>query len=43
LNILVLEDEWMIAETLKDYLEDLGHQVLGPAMTCAAALEMLLR
>lgn len=43
MNILVLEDEWLISEVLKEQLEDMGHQVLGPAPTCAAALEVLLR
>jgi DNA-binding response OmpR family regulator len=43
LNVLILEDEWLIAEVLKDHLEEMGHRVVGPAMTCAAALEVLFR
>ena len=40
-KILVVEDEWLIGESLKASLEALGHQVLGPAMSCAAALDMI--
>jgi DNA-binding response OmpR family regulator len=43
MDVLVLEDEWLIAEELKTQIEELGHEVLGPAMTCSAALEILWR
>ena len=43
LNVLVVEDEWLIAEDLKTSLEDLGCRVLGPAPSCAAALEIIWR
>ena len=41
LRILVVEDEWLIAEELKDQIEQLGQEVLGPAFSCAEALEIL--
>jgi DNA-binding response OmpR family regulator len=40
-KVLVVEDEWLIAEDLKARLEELGLQVLGPAPDCSAALEIL--
>lgn len=43
MNILVLEDEWLVAEDIRLHLENLGHTVAGPAMTCAAALELMWR
>ena len=43
LTILVVEDEWLIGEELKDQLQSLGHTVLGPALNCAAALEIVFR
>lgn len=41
MKILIVEDEFLVAEYLKDTLENLGHRVLGPAHNCAAALEVL--
>lgn len=32
LRILVVEDEVLIALMLEDYLSELGHEVIGPAM-----------
>jgi DNA-binding response OmpR family regulator len=43
LRILVVEDEWLIAEDLKERLIALGHEVLGPAPDCSSALEVLFR
>jgi DNA-binding response OmpR family regulator len=43
LSVLVVEDEWLIGEDLKDHLEVAGCEVLGPAPNCAAALEVLWR
>jgi CheY-like chemotaxis protein len=43
LTVLVVEDEWLLAEDLKEELESLGCKVLGPAPSCAAALELLFR
>ena len=43
LKVLVVEDEWLIAEDLRSSLEDLGCEVLGPAPSCAAALEVIWR
>ena len=40
-TVLILEDETMIAETLRQDLEGLGLRVLGPAHNCSAALELL--
>jgi two-component SAPR family response regulator len=42
-RVLVVEDEWLIAEDLKGILEALGLQVLGPAPNCAKALDILYR
>jgi CheY-like chemotaxis protein len=36
-NILVVDDEPIIAMTMSDWLADLGHNVLGPAADCASA------
>lgn len=42
-RVLVLEDEFLIAESLRGDLELLGASVMGPALTCSAALELLWR
>jgi CheY-like chemotaxis protein len=39
--ILIVEDEFLIAEDLKNMVEDLGHAVIGPVFNCAAALEAI--
>jgi DNA-binding response OmpR family regulator len=41
LRILAVEDEALIAMELEDMLSDLGHEVIGPAATVAAALGLL--
>ncbi len=41
MNILILEDDWLIAEVLEEYLTELGCDITGPAMTIPAALELL--
>jgi two-component system, response regulator PdtaR len=43
LNILVVEDDPIIAEDLRGWLLDHGHRVTGPAATCAAAKRLVLR
>ena len=43
MKILIVEDEWLIAEDLKDRLVALGHEVIGPAPDCSSALEVLFR
>lgn len=43
MDILILEDEWLIAESLKDDIEVLGHRGLGPVSTCQEALELIHR
>lgn len=40
-RILVVEDEYMLAEDLRQNLEELGAQVLGPVATVAQALTLL--
>jgi CheY-like chemotaxis protein len=40
LRILVVEDEGLVAMLLEDMLEELGHQVVGPAATLKRALEL---
>lgn len=39
-RILVVEDEFFIATTTSAMLEELGAQVVGPALTVAEALEL---
>lgn len=41
IRILAVEDEAMIAMELKDMLEELGHEVIGPAATVDDALALL--
>ncbi len=40
-RILVVEDEYLMAEELREALEDAGAHVLGPAPTVDAALRLL--
>jgi DNA-binding response OmpR family regulator len=40
-RILVLEDEWLIANTLAEQLIALGCEVVGPASTVASALQLI--
>jgi DNA-binding NtrC family response regulator len=40
-DVLVVEDEWLIAEELCDRLRDMEHCPIGPALSCAEALELL--
>jgi CheY-like chemotaxis protein len=40
-NILVVEDEPLIAMMLEDFLDSLGHQVVGTAETVSEALERI--
>lgn len=41
LRILAVEDEALIAMELEDMLEELGHEVIGPASSVDAALALL--
>jgi CheY-like chemotaxis protein len=41
LNILIVEDEVLLAYDLADLLEDLGHRIVGPGMSAAAALGLI--
>jgi len=40
-RILVLDDEPLIALMLKEWLEELGHETVGPAQSVAAALGLV--
>ncbi len=40
MRILIVEDEMLVALMLEDMLDDLGHQVIGPAMRLSQALEL---
>jgi CheY-like chemotaxis protein len=40
-DVLIVEDEWLIAEELKDQLQDMGHKPVGTAFNCSQALELL--
>ncbi|MCL4768536.1 MAG: response regulator [Hyphomicrobiaceae bacterium] len=42
-RILIVEDEPLIAEMLRDWVTELGHEVIGPAGSNAAALELLAK
>lgn len=39
-RVLVVEDEMMIAMLIEDMVTDLGHEVVGPAMTLEEALRL---
>jgi CheY-like chemotaxis protein len=39
--VLIVEDEYFLAQDLADYLQDLGVEVLGPVGTVAEALNLL--
>lgn len=41
LRVLVVEDEWLIADQIEATLRDAGHAVVGPAPTAAEALRIL--
>lgn len=41
LRVLVVEDEWLIAEYLVDLLTDLGYEVIGPVPTVKQGLALL--
>ncbi|UJP65366.1 LytR/AlgR family response regulator transcription factor [Mongoliitalea daihaiensis] len=41
IKILIVEDELVIAEDLKDTLEDLGYEVVGIAISCREAMAMI--
>jgi ActR/RegA family two-component response regulator len=40
-RILVVEDDWFIAQDLQDQLEALGAEVVGPAPSVARALALI--
>lgn len=40
-RILIVEDEPLIAMMLGDWLEELGHVIIGPAATITAAIEFV--
>ena len=40
-RVLVLEDEWVIAELIQDALEEAGFEVVGPAGRISQALALL--
>ncbi|CAH2395317.1 response regulator [Mesorhizobium ventifaucium] len=41
LRILVVEDEWLIAEDIAACLRASGHEVIGPAPSVAVALRLI--
>ena len=41
--VLVVEDEWLLADMVEQQLIDLGHSVVGPAPSVALALELIAR
>ncbi|HEY1750092.1 MAG TPA: response regulator [Caulobacteraceae bacterium] len=42
-RVLVVEDEWLIANVLEAMLEDMGCRVLGPAPAVAPAVDLIDR
>jgi len=40
-HVLIVEDEYFLAQDLVDYFQDLGVQVLGPAASVSEALKLL--
>jgi len=41
--ILVVEDEWLIADMIEHALDDAGYRTLGPAATSQQALALIAR
>ena len=41
LRILIVEDEWLIAQDHAERLKDAGYQVVGPVPSVKAALELV--
>jgi CheY-like chemotaxis protein len=39
--VLVVEDEWLIADLLQAMLTELGYEVIGPAFSVAQALKLI--
>jgi len=39
-RVLIVEDEMMVAMLVEDMVHDLGHEVVGPAMTLEVALQL---
>ena len=40
-HVLIVEDEWLIAEDLRGDLEERGYGVLGPVPSCEEAMNIL--
>ncbi|MGB3244569.1 MAG: response regulator [Sulfitobacter sp.] len=40
-NVLVVEDEWLIAVDFKMMIEEQGYQVIGPARSVAMAMDLI--
>ena len=41
LRVLVVEDEYLVADDISETLEELGYQVAGPAATVREAMELI--
>ena len=41
MRILIVDDEPMISMLLEDWVEELGHEVVGPARDVASALALI--
>ena len=41
IRILVLEDEWLLAELVEDAIREFGFEVVGPAPSVKLALELI--
>jgi CheY-like chemotaxis protein len=42
-RVLVVEDEWLLAETVEEAIRDLGYDVMGSVATVREALELIGR
>lgn len=40
-SVLILEDDWLVALDIAGLVQDAGHEVVGPASTVAAALDLV--
>src|SRR5437868_3661680 len=40
-RVLIVEDEYLLAQDMADYFDDIGAEVLGPAATVADALALI--
>jgi CheY-like chemotaxis protein len=42
-QVLIVEDEWLLAETVEEAVRDLGYDVMGSVATVREALDLICR